>query len=195
LVRRARRLSNSLHGEWLAVYVETPQLQHLPQAARDRVLRTLKLAESLGAQTDNLSGEHVAEELLNFARQRNVSKIIVGKPMRTRLRDRLRPNLVDALIRGSGDIDVLVVTSEPGAAVAAMPRLPRRNSRRPAYLKGLVAVLLATVLCAALFRVLGPTNLVMIYLLAVVWVAARYGRGPSVLAAVTSVALFDFLFV
>ncbi|MHB1896574.1 MAG: DUF4118 domain-containing protein [Metallibacterium sp.] len=195
LVRRARRLSNSLHGEWLAVYVETPQLQHLPQAARDRVLRTLKLAESLGAQTDNLSGEHVAEELLNFARRRNVSKIIVGKPMRTRWRDRLRPSLVDALIRGSGDIDVLVTTSEPGAAVAAMPRLPRRSSRRPAYIKGLVAVLLATVLCAALFRVLGPTNLVMIYLLAVVWVAARYGRGPSVLAAVTSVVLFDFLFV
>lgn len=195
LVRRARRLANALHAEWLAVYVETPRLQHLPQSARDRVLRTLKLAESLGAQTDNLSGEHVAEELLDFARQRNVSKIIVGKPLRTRWRDRLRPSLVDALIRGSGDIDVLVVTSEPGTVIATMPRLPRHRSRRPAYLKGLAAVALATALCAALFDVLGPTNLVMIYLLAVVWVATHYGRGPSILAVIASVALFDFLFV
>lgn len=195
LVRRARRLAHALHGEWLAAYVETARLQRLPQAARDRVLRTLKLAESLGAQTANLSGEHVAEELLELARQRNVSKIIVGKPVHTRWRDRLRPGLVDALIRGSGDIDVLVVTSEPGAPVAAVPRLPKRSSRRPAYLKGLAMVALATAVCAALFRVLGSTNLAMIYLLAVVWVAARVGRGPSVLAAILSVALFDFLFV
>ena len=195
LVRRARRLAFALHGEWLAAYVETPRLQRLPRAARDGVLRTLKLAESLGARTFNLSGEHVADELLALARQRNVSKIIVGKPARARLRDRLRPGLVEALIRGSGDIDVLVVTSEPGQPVIELPRLPRRNSRLPAYLQGLAAVTLATVLCAALVRVLGPANLVMIYLLAVVWVAARHGRGPSVLAAVSSVALFDFLFI
>ena len=195
LVRRARRLAHALHGEWLAAYVETPHLQRLPQAARDRVLRTLKLAESLGAQTANLSGDHVAEELLDLARQRNVSKIIVGKPARARWRDRLRPSLVDAIIRGSGDIDVLVVTSEPGAPVAPTVRLPKRSSRRSAYLKSLAMVLLATAVCAVLFRVLGSTNLAMIYLLAVVWVAARVGRGPSVLAAVLSVALFDFLFV
>ena len=195
LVRRARRLASALHAEWLAAYVETPGLQRLPQAARDRVLRTLKLAESLGAQTSNLSGETVADELLDLARQRNVSKIIVGKPVRSRFLDRLRPSLVDALIRGSGDIDILVVTSEPGAPVTVLPRLPKRSSRRLAYLKGLAAVALATLICAGLFRVLGLTNLVMIYLLAVVWVAARYGRGPSVLAAIVGVGLFDFLFV
>ena len=195
LVRRARRLAFALHGEWLAVYVETPRLERLPQAARDRVLQTLKLAESLGAQTANLSGASVAEELLALARQRNVSKIIVGKPARSRLLDRLRPGLVEALIRDSGDIDILVVTSEPGAPVTALPRLPKRSSRRPAYLKGLAAVALATLICASLFRVLGLTNLVMIDLLAVVWVASRYGRGPSVLAAIVSVGLFDFLFV
>ncbi len=195
LVRRARRLASALHAEWLAAYVETPSLQRLPQVARDRVLRTLKLAESLGAQTSNLSGETVADELLYLARQRNVSKIIVGKPVRSHLFDRLRPSLVDALIRDSGDIDILVVTSEPGAPVTALPRLPKRSSRHPAYLKGLAAVALATLICAGLFRILGLTNLVMIYLLAVVWVAARYGRGPSVLAAVVGVGLFDFLFV
>ena len=39
------------------------------------------------------------------------------------------------------------------------------------------------------------TNIVMVYLLGTVLVAARFGRGPSALAALLSVALFDFLFV
>ncbi|TLY49505.1 MAG: sensor histidine kinase KdpD, partial [Gammaproteobacteria bacterium] len=74
LVRSARRLAFALHAQWLAVYVETPSLTRLPKAARDRVLQTLKLAESLGAETANLSAESVAHEVLAFARQRNVSK-------------------------------------------------------------------------------------------------------------------------
>jgi two-component system sensor histidine kinase KdpD len=35
----------------------------------------------------------------------------------------------------------------------------------------------------------------MVYLLAVVFVATRYGRGPSVFASIASVAVFDFFFV
>ena len=195
LVRRARRMARALHGECIAAYVETPRLQRLPQASRDRVLRTLKLAENLGIQALNLSGDRVADELLALARQRNVNRIVVGKPLRTRWRDRLRPNLVDTLIRDSGEIDVLVVTSEPSSTPVAMPRLPRRRTRRAAYLKSAGIVTLATLLCGALFPVLGRTNLAMIDLLAVVWVAVRHGRGPSAMAALLSVALFDFMFV
>src|SRR5262249_31107401 len=48
------------------------------------------------------------------------------------------------------------------------------------------------------FLLLGPNeliNLVMVYLLGVMLVAARYGRGPSLLASALSVAAFDFFFV
>jgi len=61
LVRAARRLASALHAEWHAIYVETPRLTRLPRAARDRVIETLRLAESLGAQTANLGGESVAQ--------------------------------------------------------------------------------------------------------------------------------------
>src|SRR5512143_524076 len=94
LVRSARRLATALHADWFAVYVETPGLVRLPKEARDRVLQTLKLAESLGAETANLSSQSVAVELLAFARQRNVSKIICGKPSRSGWRNRFKPSLV-----------------------------------------------------------------------------------------------------
>ena len=195
LVRSARRLATALHADWLAVYVETPALVRLSRQARDRVLQTLKLAESLGAETANLSGESVASELLAIARQRNVSKIIVGKPARGRWRDRLRPSLVDEIVRGSGDIDVFVITGEAGAENIAPPRLPGRSSKLPAYLRSIAVIAAITVLCALLNPYVERTNLVMLYLLGTVLVATRFGRGPSVLAAVLSVTLFDFLFV
>jgi two-component system sensor histidine kinase KdpD len=195
LVRSARRLAFALHAEWIAVYVETPRLMRMPAEARDRVQQTLKLAETLGAETANLSGESVANELMAFARQRNVSKIIVGKPSRSRWRDRIKPSLVDEIVRASGDIDVYVITGEPGAETVAPPHTPSRSSDWRAYGKGAIVVAIATVLCKLLFGHIELTNLVMVYLLGTVFVATRFGRGPSALAAVLSVGLFDFLFV
>ena len=195
LVRSARRLANALHAQWLAVYVETPRLQRLPRGARDRVLQTLRLAEELGAETANLSGESVAAELLEFARARNVNKIIVGKPARVRWLDRLRPSLVDEIARGSGDIDVYVISGDPGAERPATPRLPARSSPLPAYVASFAVVGASTLVCLALAPLIERTNLVMLYLLATLFVAMRFGRGPSALAACLSVALFDFLFV
>ena len=80
LVRATRLMAARLRAEWLAVYVETPAHLRLPEADRERVIHTLRLAEQLGAETVTLSGEHVSEEILAYARTRNVSKIVVGKP-------------------------------------------------------------------------------------------------------------------
>ena len=195
LVRAASRMANALHAQWLAAYVETPNLARLPQAARDRILHTLRLAEELGAETENLSGESVAATLIDFARRNNVSRIIVGKPLRSRWRDRFGETLVDELIRQSGMIDIYVISGEPGQESPAPPRTPKRSSRWPAYLKAVGVVLLATAICSQMSGRFELTNVVMVYLLGTVIVAARFGRGPSSLAAVLSVALFDFLFV
>jgi two-component system sensor histidine kinase KdpD len=46
-----------------------------------------------------------------------------------------------------------------------------------------------------MFPFFEPANLIMTYLLAILAIATRYGRGPSVLASVLSVAAFDFFFV
>jgi two-component system sensor histidine kinase KdpD len=196
LVRRARRMAFALHTDWIAVYVETPRLQLLSQADRDRVLRTLKMAESLGAESLNLSGESVAAELIALARQRNVSKIIVGKPVRMSWRDRLRGSLVDELIRRSEDIDVYVINGEPGEAAPVPPDgIVTRSSHARSYVYSCVLVAGITGLCSLAFGHIELANLVMVYLLGIVVAAARFGRGPSVLAAVLSVGLFDFLFV
>ncbi len=73
VVRAGKRLADALDAPWTAVYVETPQLQKLPDDARNRRIDVLRLAESLGAETVTLDGPTAADALLEYARTRNTT--------------------------------------------------------------------------------------------------------------------------
>ena len=195
LVRAARRMAAGLHAKWLAVYVQTPEHLRLPEADRSRGVQTLRMAERLGAETVTLSGHRVSQEILSYARTRNVSKIIVGKPVRTRLKEMVFGSVVADLVKESGEIDIYVITGEAGESRPLMPRVFQRTSDWSAYGKGLLVVALSTALAWLMFPYFSPANLIMVYLLGVTLVASRFGRGPSVLASVLSVLAFDFFFV
>jgi two-component system sensor histidine kinase KdpD len=195
LVRAARRMAARLKSEWIVAYVESPAQPPLSAEERRALGATMRLAEELGAETVSLSGAGVADTLLDFARQRNVSRIVIGKPVHSRLRDRLKGSLLDEIVRGSQGIEVMVIPG--GQALRAQglptPRTPRRRPGR--YLWTLAVVVGCTLACWAMFGYFDNSNLIMVYLLGVAVVSARYGRKPSVLAAVLSVAAFDFFFV
>jgi two-component system sensor histidine kinase KdpD len=196
LVRAAKRMADSLGAEWIAAYVETPAHLRLPAEARDAIVQTLRLAEQLGGQTITLSGPTMSEAILAHARDRNVTKIVVGKPRRTRLQRFVLGSIVDALVQGSGDIDVYVISAgrENGTPLA-----PVRRRVLPtdwlAYARAAAVVAVATGVSWLLSPVSELSNLVMVYLLGIVLVAMRTGRGPALMAAVLSVAAFDFFFV
>lgn len=195
LVRSAKRLADRLRAEWIALYVETSAQGRIAESDRDQLERTLRLVEQLGGKAVTLPGENTAEEILAFASARNITKILLGKPPRAPWLGLFRPGFVDSVIRNSEGIDVYIIG---GNAEERLARI--RSARRPArpwgsYLYGLAVVGLSSLVCALLHPFVEPVNLAMVYLLGVVFVATRLGVGPSVLASVVSVALFDFLFV
>jgi two-component system, OmpR family, sensor histidine kinase KdpD len=195
VVRGAARMAAGLRAEWIVAYVERPGDPRESDEDRQRISQTFRLAEQLGAQTVTLSGLNVSEELLAHARTQNVTKIVVGKPARARWRYRLFGSAVDELIRGSDDIDVYVIRGEKEEGRSSfVPRLRRRSPFR-SYVWGILAVGVATGICLLMLHRLAPANLIMVYLLEVVFVAAVWGRGPSLLATLLSVATFDFFFV
>jgi len=195
LVRAARQMAASLHAKWIAVYVQIPRHLRLPQAERDRLTQTLRLAEQLGAEVVTLTGHNVPQELLSYARSRNVTKMIVGKPVRSWWKEWLLGSVVPELVHQSGEIDIYVITGEAGEGQPLVRRSLRRTSKRSGYAFALLGVLIATAVAWLMFPYFGAANLIMMYLIAVVAVAIRCGRGPSVLASVLSVAAFDFFFV
>ena len=79
LVRMGKRFADALDAEWTVVSVETPAMLRLDEAARDRRIRVLRLAESLGAETVTLDGPTPATAIIEYARLRNVARIVVGR--------------------------------------------------------------------------------------------------------------------
>src|SRR5215813_7581147 len=144
LVRAARQMAADLHAKWIAVYVQIPRHLRLPQADRDRLVQTLRLAEQLGAETVTLSGDRVAQELLNYARSRNATKIIVGKPVRSLWKEWMFGSVVSELVHQSGDIDIYVITGEAGEGQPLIRRSLRRTGDLHQYLYALIGVAIAT---------------------------------------------------
>ena len=196
LIRATRRMAGALGAPWVAVYVETPQHLKYSEEERAHIEANLRLAEKLGGETAVIEGGlRMADDLLAFAQSRNITKIILGKPSRARWLEVLRGSLVDAIIRRSGEIDVYVITGEPGQE-AAKPRFTARiTSPLQNYLLSALIVGLATGLSGLLFRRTELADIAMIYLLGILIVATRFGRGPSTLASLLSVAAFDFFFI
>jgi two-component system, OmpR family, sensor histidine kinase KdpD len=195
LVRAARRLAAGLKAEWIVACVESDSQPPLTAGERRALAGTMRLAEQLGAETASLSGARVGEVILDFARRRNVSRIVIGKPAHSRWRDRLRGSLLDEIVRGSQGIEVQVI---PGGQTTASraPEAPRKERPDPRpYLWAVATVVVSTLVCRAMFKRYDNSNLIMVYLLGVAFVAARFGRGPSALAALLSVGAFDFFFV
>jgi len=193
LVRAARRIAEGMHAPWLCVHVEVSDAPPLSTADRDRVEAHLALAESLGAEVVRLAGASVAETLLEFARDRNVTRIVAGKPTHGRWRDFLRGSLLDTLIRRSGDIEIHVIAPSeelpPKRATARADATPIRP-----YVVAAIAVASATAVGALLDERFDLPDDAMLYLFAIM-LAALGGRGPGLLAAGLSVACYDFFFI
>lgn len=194
LVRAAKRMAVGLRAEWIAVFVETSR-QGISESARASAMDNLRLAERLGAETLALSARDVVEGTLDLARQRNVTKLIVGKTERPRWLDILRGSIVDEMIRRSGDIDVYVIRGEAGTPSPALSAFSPKQVSWGEYWIALGAVGLCTAACFAMFPFVQLINLVMAYLLTTLIIAVRGHRGPAVLTSVVAILCFDFCFV
>ncbi len=206
VVRAAARLAGQLNAEWHAVYVETPGLQRLPAARREKILATLSLAKELGATTAVIADADVATSVIDYARGHNLSKLVIGRDPARRLWPWQRSS-GQKLAMLAPDIDLIEIGRADGimqngdARTSSWPATPsaessdRRKFKRLRYLWAALACVAVTLLAMPLAAHFDRSNIVAVYILTVVLVAVRFGRGAAALAAVLSVCAFDFFFV
>jgi two-component system sensor histidine kinase KdpD len=206
VVRAAARLAGQLSAEWHAVYVETPALQRLPAARRERILGTLNLAKDLGATTAVIADADVAVSVIGYARSHNLSKLVIGRDPARRLWPWQRSS-GQKLAMLAPDIDLVEIGRADGVmqnADAKRSSPPdssgsessdRHRFKRLRYLWAALACVAVTLLSIPLAEHFDRSNIVAIFILSVVLVAVRFGRGAAALAAVLSVCSFDFFFV
>jgi two-component system sensor histidine kinase KdpD len=201
LVRAAKRLATSLHANWTALYVETPALQRLSAERRDEVLQALRLAERLGAETVTLSGQNMGETILKYAQEHNINKLVLGTPSRKGWRRWFLGSVVDTVISQAKGINFYLLGNDNH-----LPEKPDTHSvdkaiifqsKEKTYgnpLWGIATALTLTLLDWPFRDLLTPSNILLVYLLGVFFVAIRFGLWPSILASFTSAAAFAFFF-
>jgi two-component system sensor histidine kinase KdpD len=195
LIRATKRIAEAQGAKWFALYVETPSHTRLSPENQEHVAQALYLASKLGGQAVKVSGFRIGDEILAFARDNQVSKIFVGKPVERRWRRFLGVSLVDHLIWHCGPIDIFVISGEGEEAVPVGPKAPKARRRLWEYLLAAGGVGLCTGLGFILFPYLALTNLAMIYLLTVVIISSFLTQGPAIFSSLFSVAAFAFFFV
>lgn len=199
LVRTAARLASRLGSVWHAVYVETPALHRLPEKQRRDILRALRLAQELGAETATLSDPKEDKAVVRYAREHNLGKIVLGRA--TTRRWWHRASFADRLAKRAPELDLVVVALDepPLRSLVTLPDTRAFKDKWRVQLQGCLAAIalcaLTTFIASQWLAAFDAANLVMLYLLGVVVIALVYGRWPSVLSTVISVISFDLFFI
>jgi two-component system sensor histidine kinase KdpD len=197
VIRTAKRMASALDAPWLAVSIDRGE-SSTNSAAQQQIAEHFRLAERLGGETVTLSGQDIPSTILDYARSRNVTKILIGKTHERSWQRWLTGTLVDELLDNSGAIDVYVIHGQGETKDPAVTTKTSKQNEWHSYL--FAVILMIAVVCANLaltwLRITDTeANTVMLFLAAVAWVAYRCDRGPAILASILAVLLFDFFFV
>ncbi|MGL4369668.1 MAG: DUF4118 domain-containing protein, partial [Spirochaetota bacterium] len=195
LIRWTRRASDNLKAPWTALYIESQR--KLSPDGQELLRKNLNLARELGAEVMSTADEDIIHGLIRVAGQKNITQIVVGKPLRRYLSDYFSGgNLVERLLKKCGDIELHVVTqpAAPSKAHSFFGQLTFAPSYK-GYSLAAGSVAAITGLNLFLVHFSGYWTIALIYLLSVALLALRIGRGPVFLAAALSAILWNYLFI
>lgn len=194
IIRAAKQIAADLGAQWIVAYVESfSTLERVVD--KENINAMLRFAEKMGAQTVTLSGEDIAETIVSYCRSKNISKIIMGKPGKPRLRELLFGSFIDRLARKCGEIDLYLISGEveenlPKAQYVSMESLSWKG-----IFWAIAIVSACTIINRLLFPYLALANLIMVFLLGITWLAYCYGRRIAIVGTLLSIASFDFFFI
>jgi two-component system, OmpR family, sensor histidine kinase KdpD len=194
IIRAARRMAASLNAHWIAIHVDSPRL-HLSEEQRNSAILHLRLAEQLGAESRILTGYDVVKEIMNFAQEQNVTRIVVWKRIRPRWKEILFKGLADEIVRHSGEIDTYLITGKIEHTKPLQSQPVKKPFKWKTYGISIGIVAFASLIDFMLYPYFSASNIIMVYLLGVILVALYGEIGPSILASFLSVLAYDFFFI
>ncbi len=199
-VRHAKRLADRLRAPWTALWVEGGRGLQLSETERDRIAETMRIAERLGAEVQAIPAaeRRIADDVLAWARENNITQIVIGKSSRSRLFELIRGSVVHDLVRRAGDISVYVIAGAPvapskPAPIAEQPGAARQHLVGFAFASA--GALLALVLARLLEPLIGLESVDLVFLTSIILTAIRFGLWPSLWAVVLSSFAYNFFFL
>jgi two-component system sensor histidine kinase KdpD len=195
LIRKAYVIAKDTHAEWYAVYVLPTGFTEPSGRAKVYLTDALNLAEELGAKIMMLSGDDVADEIIRFARENNITRIVIGKPLRSAIVEFFKRSPASRLLRASGDFELHLITPTMDKKKED-PHPPPKQAvfKLSHYLMALGMIVVITLINIMLQRVVDPSSLVYVYLIATSVSALLFGMWPSIFTSIMSLLTYDFFF-
>ena len=195
LLRITHRMAEDMAAEWFAVYVDSPQQVEINEQARHQLDKNIKLAEELGANVVFLSGNVIANEIIRFAHQKNITLILAGLSHRSRFEEIFKGSVLNELVRKSGEIHVLIVGNKQQKAFVPSKPIIKGGDDYKTYLLSLNFIALTIMLGWLVKPYIEPVNIGMLLLIPVIVSGILWGTRIGIFASFISVAAFDFFFI
>lgn len=193
LVRVARRIAERRDAPWTVV---TVQRRRADEATQREIDSAFALARRLGADTEVLQGSSVADALLDHAAHNNVSTLVLGRTRERPLARMLNRTLTQQLIQHGAHYEITIISTPRARARARRDRLlTPAPGRAPELAQAVLACTLACLVAWFAERWVGMADLSMVFIVAVVLVAARTRASAAVLAASLCFLAYNFLFI
>lgn len=191
LVRSGSLLATGLDATWSVIHVESSQVPLPSKIDQNNLSKTLELAQELGAQIIQIDGNDIAAEIVNYAKEENVTKIIIGKPHKFPWYKFYKSSIVDQLIAASTGIDVHVI--DLNIKTEERPEIQIKTSFAwHRYFYSLILIALTTFIGTQLL--FSKEIVLLFYATAIILSAIFFGLGPSIFAVIVSIFTFDYVF-
>lgn len=193
LVRMGRRLAERRGAPWSVVTVQAARNSGGQQQELDRAFA---LARRLGGDTAVLHGDSIVDALLDHALRSGISAIVIGRTRERPLARMFNRTLTQQLLQRGAHYELTIISTPEARARSrrGLRAIPAIISGSDAWLAAASAAI-ATGLGSLAERWAGLQDLSLIFIVAVVLVAARARTAAAVLAAVLSFLAYNFFFI
>ena len=188
------RMASDLEAEWYAVHVESLQQVKYTEKARNQLYRNMNLAAELGAKVVSLSGSSIADEIIKFAKQKNVTLIISGLSQRSRFQEVTKGSVLNKLVKNASPINVLVVGGNPQVA-SNSKSLPKKPPKYKPFFLGFLSVMAVFLLGWLFPQWIMLRNSLMILLLPTIISGILWGIPVGIFTSLVALGLYDFFFI
>lgn len=195
LLRMTHRMASDMGAEWYAVYVQSARQQiDVNERARNQLDKNIRLAEELGAKVVSLSGNIIADEIISFAKENNITLIVAGLSHRSKVEEIFKGSVLNELTKKSGQIDVLIVGSDnKKSPMGKVFKLHKED-----YKPYLISFLMVAAIIAFGWGIRSwgePLNIAMVLLLPVILSSILWETRVGLFTALVAVGLFDFFLI
>lgn len=195
LLRITHRMALDMDAEWFAVYVESAQQQiEISKKAQIQIEKNIRLAEELGAKVAYLTGNIIADEIINFAKEKNVTLIVAGLSRRSRIEEIFKGSVLNELTKKSGQMNVLVVGSDSPKKTTFEKLKIKKEDYRP-YLISLAFVAALIAFGCYVRSWFDPFNIGMLLLIPVIMSSIFWEMRVGLFTALIAIGAFDFFLV